>query len=59
MIIVQIIIGLFLLGLAISVFGFFLNIIIMFLVGGWSLASAIGNRMRYGTWDKPGKDAEE
>lgn len=56
MIVLQIIVGLFLMGLALSVFGFILNVILAFIIGGWSIASAIVCRLRYGTWDKPEKE---
>lgn len=40
-------------SIGLSILGFGLSLIFAFLSIGWSLCSAVVNRLRFGTWDKP------
>ena len=43
-------------SIGLTILGFGLSLIFGLLALGWTLCSSIFNRLRYGTWDKPGKD---
>lgn len=43
-------------GIFLSIAGFLISLAVACLVGGWSLASALVCRLRYGSWSKPVKE---
>lgn len=43
-------------SIGLSILGFGLSLIFGLLALGWSLCSALFNRLRFGTWGKPGRE---